>query len=167
MSRRKAAAVPASKARIGETYAIRRDGELVRFRVTKITIHKLSDSGSPHDYENEITGVAFYEPGKTETLTIEASELLGQFEEYGELVAKKEAEETAAKAKKDAAKALQDKFVKAVAKAAGVPVPQKGRYGDYTSSDAIDTSYNGVVIKPAIFQVLIDKLEAKELAKVE
>jgi hypothetical protein len=167
MSRRTAAAVPASKARIGTTYAIRHNGKLVRFKVTKITIHKVSDTGSPHDYENEITGTVFYEPGKTETLTIEASKLLGQFEQYEELIAKKEAEKAEAKAKENAAKALQDKFVKAIAKAAGVPVPQKGHYRDYEHSDAIDTTYSGVVIKPAIFQVLIDKLEAKELAKVE
>jgi len=51
MSRKKAAAVPASKAKIGAVYAVRRDGQLTRFRVQQVTIHRVADDGSPHDYK--------------------------------------------------------------------------------------------------------------------
>jgi len=55
MSRKKAAAVPASKAKIGAVYAVRRDGQLTRFRVQQVTIHRVADDGSPHDYKSENT----------------------------------------------------------------------------------------------------------------
>lgn len=99
--RKKAAAVPASKAQIDKVYAVRRDGKLTRFRVDRVTTHRVSDTGSPHDYESEITGVFLTldpnDPTKTigEKATIKPSELLGGYEEYVELTAERERQEVA------------------------------------------------------------------------
>jgi hypothetical protein len=102
--RRQAAAVPASKAKIGTIYAVRHDGELTRFRVQKVTTHRIADNGGPNDYESEITGVFILGKGddgieRIEKATIEPRHLLGQFEEYEELVVKKEAENKAKQAR--------------------------------------------------------------------
>lgn len=95
--RRKAAAVPASKAQLHKTYAVRYDGELVGFIVDRVTTHRIDDSGSPHDYESEITGRFVIRDDKGnasyEKATIKPDALLGLFDDYKELVEKKQIEE--------------------------------------------------------------------------
>lgn len=126
--RRKAAAVPASKARIGTTYAVEREGELTRFVVNKITTHRVSESGSPHDYESEITG-NFLLTNKegdgvvTEKAVIKPSRLLGQFEEYKELVAQRDAEHAAQKAKNAALTKTATDLAALLYDFTGLPIP--------------------------------------------
>ena len=104
---RHAAAVPASKAKIGAVYAVERDGELERFCVTCVTTHRIADNGGPADYESEITGC--FQDGTGQKVTIRPNQLLGRFEEYQVLVEKREAEkrEQARKEKLEKDEALE------------------------------------------------------------
>lgn len=126
--RRKAAAVPASKARIGKTYAVMHDGELTRFVVNKITTHRIADDGSPHDYESEITG-NFLLTNKqgdgvvTERAIVKPNKLLGLFEEYQELVAQEEAEKAAQKAKNAALTKTATDLAALLYDFTGLPIP--------------------------------------------
>lgn len=107
--RRRAAAVPASQAKIGKVYAVNRNGKLTRFRVDTVTTHRVSDTGSPHDYRSEIIG-AFQtldprNPTNTinEKATIKPNELLGGYEEYIELTAETERQNAERNAQHEAA----------------------------------------------------------------
>lgn len=145
MARRHAAAVPASKAKIGTIYAVRRDGELTRFRVNRITTHRVADNGGPADYESEISGVFILGKNdhgieRTEKATIEPHYLLGQFEDYEELVVKKEAEDKAKAAREKVEKRDMADLLELLYRIAGLPMPNST--SDYDAPFRL-TSYGG------------------------
>jgi len=130
MSRTKAAAVPASKVVIGQVYAVRDedgDGSLCRFQVDCVTTHRTGSTGSPHDYESEITGFFIKSvggrrvPGKK--LTIKPQRLLGQFEEYAELQKQKQAEDKASRERESIAKQEALDLWRLLYQVCGLPVP--------------------------------------------
>lgn len=127
--RKKAAAVPASKAQIGTIYAVMREDKLTRFRVERVTTHRTSDSGSPHDYQSEIAGVFMlsHDDGKGYTTekkaVIKPGQLLGQFEEYAELVAQRDQEKAIVKAKNDAEEKAAADLVALLYDMIGQPIP--------------------------------------------
>jgi hypothetical protein len=159
--RKKAAAVPASKAKIGTIYAVMREGKLTRFRVTKVTTHRIADNGSPHDYRSEITGefiLGHSEDGyKSEAATIEPDKLLGQFDEYQELVAERKAEEAAAKSKADAEKQAADDLVALLYDISGLPISNDRWRAPFAER------YSGVEISRDAVAALLPKL--RELIK--
>jgi hypothetical protein len=103
MARQTAAAVPASKVKIGEVYAInygedeKGDDKLVRFRVTAVVTRRESDHGNPHDYKSKVEGYVFGPDsgGKEATLTIDPGQLLGLYTEHVELVEREMREKAA------------------------------------------------------------------------
>lgn len=158
--RRHKSAVPASKARVGEVYAVKYDDELTRFRVDKITTHKVSETGSPHDYESEITGYFIFEHDpvngyRTEKAVIKPNMLLGQFEEYQELVAQRDHEKAVVEAKANAEKKVATDLVVLLYDVTGMPIPND-RYGR-----PFEVRYNsGVEISREGAKALLEKLRA-------
>ena len=156
MSRKKAAAVPASKAKIGAVYAVRRDGQLTRFRVQQVTIHRVADDGSPHDYKSEITGhfiLHVDDEGSftTEKATIEPGQLLGEFAQYEELVKVKEAEDLAKRRRGSEEKEQALELMVLLYKVAGLPVPDNTaeydapfRLAGYSGTSPPDIGRKGV-----------------------
>jgi hypothetical protein len=91
----------ASKILPRKTYAIRRNGELVRFYVTAVVTRREKATGSPHDHKSVIEGHVHEasEPrsdnGTLPLIVVNPEAVLGPFEEYVELAARKKAEEDA------------------------------------------------------------------------
>lgn len=169
--RRRAAVVPASKTKIGETYAVERDGKLTRFIVDRVTTHRIGDDGGPTDYKSEIGGrfvladpvnAMVNDPKVFEKATIAPNALLGQFEEYDELVKQKEAEKEVRDAKHKAELDAGLDLWRLLYDVAGIPAPndpsefkQLFRFSKYGGID-ITISTEGV-------RPLLDAL--RELAK--
>jgi hypothetical protein len=156
--RRQAAAVPASKARIGTIYAVERHGKLTRFRVNKVTTHRVAENGSPHDYESEITGdfiLGADESGRyqLEKAVLDPRRLLGQFEEYQELVAQKNAEVAIQTAKTKAEQKIANDLVALFYDLTGLPKPNE-RFGQ-----PFEAKYNhGVEMSKEGARALLEKL---------
>ncbi len=121
----------ASKIKIGGVYAIKRDDKLVEFRVTAVTTRRHGATGSPHDYTSTVEGRLFDKPvgqGSTQ-LTLKPDELLGPYEDYKELVAKREAEEAAKKADEKKRADLAYTTALLLYEALGIPVPPEDTSG--------------------------------------
>lgn len=128
---RKAAAVPASKAQIHKTYAVHYDGELVGFIVDRITTHRIDNTGSPHDYESEITGryVIRDDEGHVtySQATIRPDKLLGAFEDYHELVKQREIEEARKRKESEAANEVALELRSLLYRVIDIPAPENSR----------------------------------------
>jgi hypothetical protein len=151
MARSTAAAVPASKIEIGRVYAIRRNDQLVRFRVEAVITRRESGHGNPQDYKSTVEGIvqAPDNDGKPVILTIQPNALLGFYEEHVELVERQKREHAEAQAKTEAHKANTEALFAAIYEATGLTPPEGDR--DYGapfrlghSRDSIDISAKGV-----------------------
>ena len=131
--RKRAAAVPASKAEIGEIYAVEHEGKLTRFRVDRITTHRFGSTGSPHDYRSEIGGqflLGTDDSGNglwSKPVTITPERLKGRYEEYQELVTQRDAENAAREAKKNADEARRTRLLNLLYDKTGIAKPNDDR----------------------------------------
>jgi hypothetical protein len=78
-------------------YAIKRGDGYVRFNVTAVVTRRTRATGGPHDYDSVVEGwiTEDAQDGKAPTITIKPDAVLGPFEEYAELAARKRAEDEA------------------------------------------------------------------------
>ena len=129
MSRKTAAAVPASKVEIGRVYAIQHDDKLVRFTVTAVITRRESNHGNPHDFKSTVEGTIPEQDndGKPLKLTVPPSALLGLYTEHVELVERQKVERAAAEAAKQAHTAKTKALYEALYEAAGIEPPETDR----------------------------------------
>jgi hypothetical protein len=144
----------ASKIDVGDTYAVRRHGTLMRFRVTEVTTHRGSSRSST---TSEVTGHLVDEENRL--VTMEVSEVIGPYAEHAELAEKarkeREERERVAKEQKERAKRL----VKLLFKRTGTR-PSVNEYNSLfrcTYSHGVEISKEGV---EALLKSL-DKLTAE------
>lgn len=152
MARSTAAAVPASKVVIHETYAITHNDRLVRFNVSAVVQRRVHNHGNPHDYESWVEGVIQApdnggQPSKT--MAIKPTALLGVYTEHVELVERSKAEAAASNAATQARKDAASRLAAALYEATGLTPPESDR--DYSApfrvnhnGDEIDINRKGV-----------------------
>lgn len=139
------------------TYAINYRGHLVGFQVMEVVTTRKDSTGSPHDYKSVVSGyVDAIDGGEREKITIPAAEVLGPFEEYVELVAKKKAEVEAKRAADKARENFIDGIVDDLYRACNVPVPPPDKLG---RNPFARTYYSGIEIRGDGVQMLRDLLD--------
>jgi hypothetical protein len=161
----------ASKIQVGKTYAIEREGKLIRFNVESVTTTRFRNTGSPHDYTSRVQGsiLAADAGDSNEAISVKPEAIKGPFEDYVELVARQTAEHeqrnAKAKAKTDAAEALRLEFYGM----AGITPPEglePGKYGQPIRAE----SHGGVYLDPDAVLALLHSLDptraVRELAGV-
>jgi hypothetical protein len=147
-----AAAVPASKVVIHETYAIKRNDKLIRFNVSAVVTRRVHNHGNPYDYESWVEGVivAPDNNGKpSSTLTVKPAELLGLYTEHVELVARSKAEADASNAAMQARKDATTRLAAALYEATGIdpldnPQDYSAPFRVSHNGEEIDISRKGV-----------------------
>jgi hypothetical protein len=117
----------ASKITIGDTYAVKRGGVLMRFRVTEVTTHRGSRTSS------EITG--YLVDDNNRVVTIGVSEVIGPYAEQAELAEKARKEKEERERIANDQKALADRLTKLFYKKTGLRRPEN-------SSQPFRTTYS-------------------------
>ena len=118
--RRQKANLTAAKVLPGKVYAVRKDEGLQRFHVHEVIVTRSRADGSPHDYATTVKGKCLG-PYEVETLPLNA--ILGPFEEYQELVAKRDAEKRAVEEQNRAISEKQQECVRLLYQLTGLPIP--------------------------------------------
>jgi hypothetical protein len=141
----------ASKIAIGNSYAVKRGGVLMRFRVTEVTTHRGASTSS------EVTGYLVDDNNRSATIGV--GEIIGPYAEQAELAekARKEKEERERIANEQ--KALADRLTKLFYRRTGLARPQ-----DKYSAPFNSTYSYGVEINRAGVEALL-KFFDTELAK--
>lgn len=114
---------------IGSTYAVKRDGELKRFRVTSIVSTKTGNS--PSNIDIKVNGILEGVDGVT---TVPKASVLGEYTQYTELVERRKQEE-AARDLKFAARAELAAKAKSLLTDLGVPSRDYSYSGDLLIDD--------------------------------
>jgi hypothetical protein len=163
MARPTAAAVPASKVKIGEVYAInygedeKGNDKLVRFRVTAVVTRRESDYGNPHDYKSTVEGIvpAPDNNGKAVTITVEPDALLGLYTEHVELVAREKAEKAKREAEAEAQKAKTRQLFAALYDAIGLTPPAEDERGEYRAPFRLGYGFTDIAINASGVEPLL------------
>jgi hypothetical protein len=148
----------ASKIEVDRVYAIKHNGELTRFCVTAVTTTRKSNTGSPHDYISTVAGIVHDGSGKGDHLVLDPKLVLGRFEEYETLVAKKKAEEAEQKRAEAVRKEEQRECWALLYKLIGRDPPALPP-GDY--KQPFHTSYSGIDIDREGMRLLLAALKAR------
>ena len=150
----------ASKIKPHVIYAINYDGKLVRFSVKAIVTRRVNSYGNPHDYESTVEGHIIERP-ELKLVTVEASNLLGPYEEQVELKARKTAEEAEKRRLEDEKEQRLGKLLGLLHEKLGMaPSEDEDRYGSY--KHPLRISYNETIeIRGEALQRMIDYLERR------
>ena len=112
----------ASKIIPGTTYAFKRDDKLLRFRVTEVVTvtRRRGAKNNPHDHESEVHGTVETDP---KIVKAAPERLLGEYQEYSELVARQEQERAAAQRKTEEEKNNAHQLAQALYRLVKLPMP--------------------------------------------
>jgi hypothetical protein len=152
----------ASKIIPNEWYAIRRNkDQLVRFMVKSVTTVRSRGTGSPHDYRSTVQGYVL-EDRNPETqldniISIDSDKILGPYQDYVELVERKQREDAASKARANAEKEKTLDFVRLLYRVAGQPVPntldERGQPFRAGYSNSVEITEEGQELLRAVLSV--------------
>ena len=163
----------ASKVMPGRTYAVKRNDKLLRFIASEVvtTTRRKGDKANPHDYDSTIEGYWVDSPTGSKLVhegveqrkraTLKPDDLLGEFDAYEELVARKAAEDEAREAKADREKQDAIDLAKALYELSGIVAPEEGgrlRQGEFR------VNYGDVSIKREGVVALLLALKKEEAA---
>jgi len=150
----------ANKIKIGNIYAVDK-GALKRFVVHEVITRRISQTKSESEARGRYLDAGNGHPPNYET-TLPVSELLGPFEDYAELVAKKKAEKLAADEK--AAQENADRIEVANLLYDLVGVKRTLPYNDYRAP--FESNYSGVAINKEGIRLLLNNAKfIKTLAR--
>jgi hypothetical protein len=153
----------AARIKIGDTYAVRHGGKMVRFVVREIKTVSIK-TGRKADTTNHITGTIPEAdlPGTAEerTKTFMPEEIEGPYSDYLDLKAKQE-EETRLKEEQQAReKANRERLQAILYEISGITRPPEVKTSVFSyRSEPIQVSYQGVIITAEVVAILIEKLE--------
>jgi hypothetical protein len=86
----------ANKIKVNGTYAVKNEnGVLARLNVTAVVTRRVNNYNNPHDYESHVEGyiTESHIPGENPSIVkVSTEKVLGPYEEYAELVQRREAE---------------------------------------------------------------------------
>lgn len=149
----------ASKIIPNKVYAIKVDGELQQFRATAVITRRETAHGNPHDYKSTIEGIVINGPvpdGESrQTIKVAPDRVLGPFEDYQELVAKRDAEQKAKEQEAEAKKAAAIELWSLLYDKVGVPRPNDPK----TYNQLFQVSFNSVDITREGVEILTKYLK--------
>jgi hypothetical protein len=145
----------ASKIKVGEVYAIKRDGEFVRLQVTAVVTRRINNHNNPHDYESSVEG-RIVEDANNTIVTVASGAVFGPYEEQVELAERNRQEKEAKAQAEEAVRQRTSKLRDLLYTKLGVDLPDHERSFEQPFRTG---SWGEVEIRKNGVQLLIDYLE--------
>lgn len=112
----------ASKIKVGTTYALRRDEELVRFLVCAVVTRRERNHDNPHDYKSTVEGYVTDDENRV-VVVVKPDKLLGPYTDYVELVERSLKEREVIERAAEAKRTLREQLRKVLYRKVGIDPP--------------------------------------------